>query len=277
MELNFIKINPSGNTTVLILNPLPREKYPEISVKVMADTNLCAEQVGFVEQTENPEAFVRLHMMGGEFCGNASRSLAAWIALGGLTENRLRNFHEEEKEIVIEVSGHQGPLTAKVQNQGSDHTCLAEIEMPLPLEIRHGRNDQLSEYSIVIFEGILHVVLWNKVAAEVYIDIVRNFLEKEQLDADCFGIMFFDSRIEKMIPVVNVGVVGSLVWESSCGSGSVAVASALAHKESRSVEHKQIHQPGGDLFVSVDWQDGITAARLAGDIVITATGTVYID
>ena len=47
MELRFVKFNPSGNTTVLMPDPLPREKYPEIAIKVMSDTYLCAEQVGF--------------------------------------------------------------------------------------------------------------------------------------------------------------------------------------------------------------------------------------
>lgn len=47
MELQFVKFNPSGNTTVLILDPLSREQYPEIAAKIMADTCLSAEQVGF--------------------------------------------------------------------------------------------------------------------------------------------------------------------------------------------------------------------------------------
>lgn len=277
MELRYIKVNPSGNTTILVADSLPRDKYADVSIKLMADTNLCAEQVGFVEKPENPAAAARLQMMGGEFCGNASRSFAAWIALGGLEGYKLKNFSEEEKEVTIEISGHEGILTAKVQNGGSDHACIAEIEMPLPEEIRHGNNDLMGEYSIVIFEGITHVILWGKPASEEYIDIVSNFLADQGLDNDCFGIEFYDETTASMIPVVYVGAVGSLVWESSCGSGSVAVAAAIVHKQNRSIEHMQIRQPGGDLFVSVDWDCGIKAARLSGDIIITAAGTAYID
>jgi diaminopimelate epimerase len=80
-----------------------------------------------------------------------------------------------------------------------------------------------------------------------------------------------------MVPVVYVGAVDSLVWESSCGSGTVAVASAIADKEKRSIDHMQFCQPGGDLFASIGWKDGIEEAWLSGEIVFTATGTVYID
>lgn len=277
MELQFVKFNPSGNTTVLILDPLPREKYPEIAIKIMSDTYLCAEQVGFLEEADEPGALARLHMMGGEFCGNASRSFAGWLALRGSEKAKPEGFREDEKEVRIQVSGQAGTLTVRVQNQWSDHTCNAEIDMPLPLKILHGRNDQLSEYSIVIYEGITHVILWNKVAAEVYVNIVEDFLEKEGLSTDCFGIMFYDSRTSEMVPVVHVKAVDSLVWESSCGSGTVALASALADRQKESIEHLQVRQPGGDLFVSVDWQDSIRGARLSGDILITAVGTTYID
>lgn len=276
MELNFIKINPSGNTTILILDNIRREKYAEISLKIMADTYLCAEQVGFLEKPENPGAAARLQMMGGEFCGNASRSFAAFIALGGLEGNKLRCFNEQEQLVPIEISGHQGVLTAKVKNCKSDHTCSAEIEMPLPLEIEHGINGLLGDHSIVIFEGIVHVILWDGTPSDEYIDIVHKYLDKKGIDSSCFGIEFYDSKNAAMIPVVYVGEVGSLVWERSCGSGSVAVASALAHREKRSIKELKISQPGGDLFVGIDWQDGITAARLSGDIEITAAGKVFI-
>ena len=276
MELQFVKFNPSGNTTVLILDPLSREQYPEIAAKIMADTCLSAEQVGFLEQADEFGAVAKLHMMGGEFCGNASRSFGAWIAAGGLEGKRPDGFYGE-KEICIQVSGHAGILKARVQNQGSGHTISAKIDMPLPLRILHGRNEGLGEYSIVIYEGITHVILWSKAADELYIDIAEDLLGKEGLSLDCFGVMFFNARINEMIPVVRVKAVDSLVWESSCGSGTAALASALADRQQGSVSNLMISQPGGDLFVSVDWADGIMGCSLSGDIKITATGTAYID
>lgn len=277
MKLHFYKANPSGNSTILVVDQLPREIYAEVSKRIMADTYLCAEQVGFIEAPENPRAFGRLQMMGGEFCGNAARSIAALIALGGLEEGGLRPFSELEVMIPIEVSGHQGILETRVLNQGSDHSCISEIKMPLPLRIEHEFDRELGEYSLVTYEGILHMVLWNKAPSQEYVGIVRNFLEQRELDTSCFGVLFYDSILSNLVPVVYVEAVDSLVWESSCGSGTMAVASAMADKEARPIDHMQFCQPGGDLFASIDWEGGIKEAWLSGEIALTATGTVYID
>ena len=67
--------------------------------------------------------------------------------------------------------------------------------MPLPLKIQHGWTDQLSDYSIVVYEGIIHLILWNKDAGRIY--ILQDFLEKQGFSTDCFMIMFFDSRIRR--------------------------------------------------------------------------------
>ena len=277
MELKFVKYNPGGNATILIIDPLPRKRYSEIAAKIMTDAFLCAEQVGFLEKAEHPKALARLQMMGGEFCGNASRSLAAWIAMGGMESGKIHSIEGDKKEVIIEVSGCRGILTAVVHNQRCGYRCNVELEMPLPLNIYHGRNDQLGDYSIVVYEGILHVILWNKTAADSYVHIVQDFLEKEELETDCFGILFYNSSTSHMTPVVYVRAVGSLTWEKSCGSGTIALVSALAQKEGRSIKNMQIHQPGGELFASIDWNGGIIAAKLAGDIDITAAGTIYID
>jgi len=66
MKLDFIKINPAGNITILIDNFNIYDKdIAKISEELMREDNLHAEQVGFIKDNH-------LQMMGGEFCGNAS-------------------------------------------------------------------------------------------------------------------------------------------------------------------------------------------------------------
>ena len=79
MQLEFVKVNPVENMTVFILDEVEKSKHIEIAKKLMDYSNLYAEQVGFVEKmkSEDDNIAVRLQMMGGEFCGNATRSLAA--------------------------------------------------------------------------------------------------------------------------------------------------------------------------------------------------------
>lgn len=48
------------------------------------------------------------------------------------------------------------------------------------------------------------------------------------INVDVLGIMFYQPNKEIMTPLVYVRASDSLIWEGSCGSGSVAVASTIA-------------------------------------------------
>ena len=278
MELNFVKINPSGNTTVLILDPLPRELYARVASKVMKATSLSAEQVGFVEPATIPGALGRLQMMGGEFCGNASRGFAAW-----LTDQRNPGIRFEPGAanvlVPLEISGHNGLLRATVSTEMSRrHTYTVTLSMPLPQWIRQRSSEDVDRpYTLVGFEGIVHAVLWNQPPSKGQFDSIRADMEKELGEVDCLGAMFYQEDIQFLTPVVYVRSVGSLVWESSCGSGSVAVAAALADRDKRSVEGVTLSQPGGIIQTSVRWRDHAVEASISGDVAIEAVGVVYIE
>ena len=283
MELRFVKMNPSGNTTIIVLTPLPREAYAQTAAKLMEPSGLCAEQVGYVEKAADPRAAARLHMMGGEFCGNAARSFAAWLAFSGtdfIATDRLApvTFKEGPKKIVIEVSGCDSPLTAVVESTGKENACRVGIDMPLPETIRHGQDEKLGDYTLAVFPGIVHMILWDKAPKESYTQIVRDFLLKEGISDACFGVLFYDTHSGKLYPLISVGAVGSLVWESSCGSGSVAVACAVAEREKKKIDNMELRNPGGDLYVTLQQNgDGsLLRATLAGEIALTAFGTACI-
>ena len=74
MKLRFVKVNPVENMTLFVLDPVPREEQMNVANKLMKYSNIHGEQVGFIEREGS---YIRLQMMGGEFCGNATRSLAA--------------------------------------------------------------------------------------------------------------------------------------------------------------------------------------------------------
>jgi histidine racemase len=279
MKLRFVKIDPSGNTTIIILDPVARGRYAALAARLMEKTSLCAEQVGYLEPAEDPAAAARICMMGGEFCGNAARSFAAWIAMGGQEKEGLHDFRGPDKEVTFEISGHSGLLTAKIRDTGLKNACEAVIAMPLPAEIRHGRSRELGEYSIAVFEGIVHVILWDRAPNETFAEPVRCLLKEQDLSDDCFGVIFYDSYTGRMFPLVSVEAVGSLVWESSCGSGSVAVAAAVADKEEKeSIENMELRQPGGNLYVSVSrGRDGtLSCIELSGRIGVIAEGVVFL-
>ena len=75
MTIDYLVADPSGNTTILVLTPVPKEEHSALAAKLLALPGIEAEQVGYV--TREAGKPLRVDMMGGEFCGNASRSAAA--------------------------------------------------------------------------------------------------------------------------------------------------------------------------------------------------------
>ena len=127
MELKFIKTSPTENMTLLIETPVPREKHLEIAEKLIAYGSVYAEQAGYIEEPENPAAAKRLQMMAGEFCGNASLSLAAVLA----EEKGLAVG--EETEIILEVSGADSLVNCHMKKEEKGFT--GRVAMPLPKAI----------------------------------------------------------------------------------------------------------------------------------------------
>jgi diaminopimelate epimerase len=282
LRIDFVKADPSGNTTALVLNPCARDRYAVISAALMRE--IAVEQVGFLEKPEYPTSSARLQMMGGEFCGNASRCFAAWLGLGGLRDYRegrqpLFQMDQPKQQVMIEISGHHGLLCADLEKTDCSNGCFVDIAMPIPLFIRSGEDDNLGPYSLVGFEGIVHAVFWQKQGDTAHIEAVRQLLVKEALSDACFGVMFVESlKPLKIRPVVYVKGVNSLVWENSCGSGSLAVAAALAAQKQQSFKRLAITQPGGILLLSGVWQAGsFIHTRLAGEVFITAFGVAIIN
>lgn len=62
MKLEFVKINPVENMTVLVKTKINRENYAEVSRYLMEYGNVYCEQVGFIEGQH-------LQMMGENFAG----------------------------------------------------------------------------------------------------------------------------------------------------------------------------------------------------------------
>lgn len=56
-------MNPNGNTTIFILDPVEKEQYSKIAKIIMQKEYLCAEQVGFIKRNKSacaePERRVR--------------------------------------------------------------------------------------------------------------------------------------------------------------------------------------------------------------------------
>lgn len=277
MKLNFIKVNPSENMTVFVEDVLPREKYFEIANKIMNYNSIHAEQVGFIERPEDPEsnASARLQMMGGEFCGNASRALAAVVVQRGFP-----NIAEKDGKYLVplEASGIDGMISCQVDQKSSNGYEVA-LEMPLHraisgIELEY--KNEIFKGTIVDLPGISHAVFFtdDRSLDENFFEAVRKNVK--DFDYDAFGIMFYDEKEEFMTPLVYVKNTDSLIWERSCGTGTVALGVVLSYLKKQSVD-RNVNQPGGQMQITTVWKEnGLESIVLKGMVYIVAEGVVYI-
>lgn len=271
MEVAFIKTSPTENMTLLIKTPVPREEQLALAERLIAYGSVYAEQAGYIEPAENPLAAKRLQMMAGEFCGNASLSLAAVLA----EEKGLQLG--EETEILLEVSGAAELVRCRMRKE--EKGFWGRVEMPLPQKIEEKDfllDGERYRLPVVAFAGISHIIvpmaLWGADAAEKAEQAARAWAAEMP---QAFGILLLDAEKNCLRPLVSVQGV-SLIWERGCGSGTSAVGAYLAAKEGKSLSIR-LEQPGGVMGAEVVFADGaIQSVQITGHVSIVAKGTAYV-
>lgn len=158
--IEWIKVNPAGNITCLVLTRFSRELYMEIAKKILAIPGQGFEQVGFIVD-ENT-----LEMAGLEFCGNASRAFALWSV-------KKQGF-AGERRILVKVSGIEKPLEVIVNTE----TNYTKASMPLPEKvetIHEGAIPECPKILRVDLGGIMHFVVLDIGYSESTFTTIKNY------------------------------------------------------------------------------------------------------
>lgn len=263
MELNYIKASPCSNTTVFILDYAEKHNRGKIASVVMDYDHLCAEQLGYIVPSNSKEAVLRLEMSGGEFCGNALLSAAAYVRHKKLTK---------EENFFLESSGVDGLLSCK--SVATAHgKYLSEAQMPDDYSVSNLSIDSsIGELtgSLISWNGISHFVFEGTLPNNAYDEIMSSIIKKCQNSA--YGIIPYVAKgaAEYVIaPFVYVPETGSRVFERACGSGSLSLAVALANGKSRKIT---VRQPGGEIRVSVGEKNYISA-----EVFFSCEGKVFVE
>lgn len=247
MKLNVLRADPAGNITLFVLDPVPVGDRAGIAARIMALPGSDAEQVGFVCPPVTGGAG-RMEMAGGEFCGNATR------AFGMLMSQRLGGV----PRVLVEVSGCEAPVSVDVDWSAG----TARAQMPLPRSVRRVEVDG-HPGTLVDLGGIAHLVVEDVPPG------LEFFQKAEPLfgtfpEADACGVIFLDARKGTMTPLVKVPAAGTLVWEGSCGSGSLAAAAAQSRSAHDGPFVRTYVQPAGTVEASVIRQGGKTVSAWIG-------------
>ncbi|MFZ7101168.1 MAG: hypothetical protein ACOWWO_00725 [Peptococcaceae bacterium] len=265
MKLNFVKISPAQNLTVLITDYVDPACYPEIAKVVMSYEYLNAEQVGFIVPPQTSQACLRLEMSGGEFCGNGVLAAAALGLYKGICP---------EGGFLLESSGVNGPLVCQTRFKAKNILQI-KAEMPAPskmekMELEAG--DLKVTGCLVQLPGICHFVTDYWPSREGYEQMVATIQDKTAEKA--LGIIPYRKKGEgqyEILPYVYVRDTGSRVFEQACGTGSLALGIYLAG-DLRNTGTLQVRQPGGIINVEIRDKNFIST-----DVFFTCEGTVLID
>ena len=240
--LRFVRADPAGNVTLLVETPVPMS---ERSAAARALLERCGgEQAGFIVPPRLGGA-CRLEMMGGEFCGNALRSLGRWWAAA----------HPGNGSFLGEISGCDRPLALEVRGD------TVRAELPLPLYLR-----SFEGMSAAVFPGIVHLLREGDPPSEEEIRALTAALCRA-FSAPAAGVLSL--RGEEMIPAVYVRDTDTLYYERSCASGTAAAAALLSRgREGESLF--ALRQPGGTLYVrALRQNDALTELSLWGEVFLS--------
>lgn len=257
---------PSGNTTAIVFDRLLNTNRRSLNSRLMEvwkkqfPSESEIEQCCFVTFPKDQRAVARVEMFGGEFCGNATRSVIQLVTAG------------EDFSGFIEVSGVDRPLRFRVL------AGAISLEMPLPQESKAVQ--EVTEGRLVQLDGITQLVVTAESmrANQSPREVLTNLIEQNRYglaDLPAVGVTFYDKISGKSEFCVWVRDVGTIFDETACGSGTCAIGVALACEKKDDVELEVI-QPSGDCIVTKASYDisaeSVKDSEISGEVKILYDG-----
>lgn len=265
MKLTYRIADPAGNVTVMVTSPVKKSEYAEVSRRLL-DAIDGAEQVGFLVPPLRG-GDVRLEMMGGEFCGNALRCAGLYYAA----------MHPDFKNGIVktEISGCDAILNVWIHGERGE----VEGEMPLPVDSDIAMLWKTRIADAVIFDGIVHCV-----SEQDHSDIKPAWLKESlrslamQYHTSAVGLIQLDRENLSITPIVYVVSTDTMIYESSCASGSEAVAVCLGEGEKDGTYTYRLREPGGTLSVTITKEKGsVVSVKICGDIGLSEEKEIVMD
>jgi len=237
--VNYIVADPTKNITVLVTDTVPLEERQAVTAEIFATVPSC-EQVGYLTGPELMGfALERIEMMGGEFCGNACLSLAAYIA--------MRDEITEPSEVEIECSGVDKTICCLIRQVGTEGAHIkyeGRLEMPVPEKIAY-----CDSHPVIFLPGIAHMIMpADRFTRRQVENNIREYAGR--YDVEAFGILLWDEEAKYMTPCVYVKGSDTIVWENGCATGSTCIG--WHRYKTLGETHTEVNQPGGTIKIDIN-------------------------
>ncbi len=256
---------PSGNTTAVVFDPLPIEDRRRMNTALTdawekLDAKRPMEQCCAITSPTNLNALGRVEMFGGEFCGNATRSVIQLLSGG------------KDCEGTIEASGVGRPLAFAVKD--------GDVSLEIPLA-REGAVSEVPEGYVVRLEGIVHLVVVRSVPST---DTPRAMLQALLADnrygfseEAAAAVTFFDFSSSTAQFTVWVKNINTMFDETACGSGTAAIGTALAFKEKATQRLSVIQPTGQSIQVEASYKPDGETVWISGPVATLYDNALEID
>lgn len=252
---------PSGNTTVIVFDQMLDEDRKDLNKRIMAtwkskfNDKPEIEQCCFVTKPRSPEAVARVEMFGGEFCGNATRSVICLITGG------------EDYSGKIEVSGVDRPLDFESKDR------IITLEMPLSQTKNTELAKKIDEGVLVTLDGITHVVVTDEQLQDVSTpkDKILQLVSENTYglaDQPAAGVTYYNKTTNKADFAVWVKEVDTIFDETACGSGTSSIGIALANEQKDDIIVAVIQPSGESITTSARFNPGkgVTLSTISGTV-----------
>ncbi len=207
-NIPYTLVDTAGQTTAVIDVFVPRSRQPIIAKPLMKSIKNIG-QVCFIEKEKST---YRLQMMGNELSVNGT------LAGGFYLMKKLK-----KEKVIFETSG----LKTKLSVTNGANT--ASIIFPKSL-VKSIKNNTVS------LQGMKYLLISGLVSAKTT-DKQRKILCQLSTNCPAAGIIYYEG--DKIQPLIFVKETNTFVWETCCGSASIAY-SLISNK-------KVIKQPSGKI------------------------------
>lgn len=228
MPIPYQQITIAGQTTALVAQKLDQSDRVPAAQKIMQKSNTI-EQVGFLDQSALP--YPTFTMMGGEL--SLIGSLTAGFTL----------LNGKMGKVAFQTSGILSPISVKL----SRLTCSLQIPANVAIE---------QAPDLVSLGGISFLIINRVPKNQALTDFDQQSLQELLVNSPAAGIVFYQNN--RIYPVVQVAKTNTLVWESACGSGSVAFYLVTGCSK--------IKQPSGAILTVSRENDTLQLSVLRKDI-----------
>lgn len=269
VEFPVVHCWPGGNDTYLCVNPgaVSNDSFSLVD-SFLRNEFPVFEQGGFLEKPQSGGA-IRLTMAGGEFCGNAVRSAAAFLAheyLNSLERTDLAAISDFDgiethdfSSLAFQMEASGTDQLLNVTTTASEEEIYVKNDVPLPSGTFIRKETLVFENRphtvwVVSLEGITHVLLdhcmhpwFNKSSSRDFLRRAQNQFELN--DRAAIGLILFQQKEDEnhwaIDPVIFVREISSFVDETSCGSGSCALGVLLHYLSPQREISIFVEQPSG--------------------------------